>query len=78
MNDEVKKERKAYAMLRMISAIERAIGAPTPTEQDKAARWAAAWGAIGGIRSPGIRLRRDTLFKVPRDRRSKPRGEQGA
>ncbi|MFP5392315.1 MAG: hypothetical protein ACLGI6_12365 [Gammaproteobacteria bacterium] len=48
-------------MERMIAAIERAILADNATQQDKASRWAAAWGLLGGIRSPGIRLRRSVL-----------------
>lgn len=56
-----KNERKAYAMMRMAEAIGRAIDASTPAEKDKAARWAGAWGLVGGIRSPGVRLRRSVL-----------------
>lgn len=52
-----RQERKSYGMLRMSRAISRAIGAPTPCEQDKAIRWVAAWGLIGGIRSDTVRLR---------------------
>lgn len=61
MNPRKKKERKTYAMLRMVAAIGRAIHSPTSAEKDKAARWAAAWGVIGGIRTRGIRLRRSVL-----------------
>ncbi len=61
MKQRVRKERKIYAMLRMAQAIGRAIESPSSAEKDKAARWAAAWGVIGGIRSPGVRLRRDVL-----------------
>jgi hypothetical protein len=52
-----RQERKSYGMLRMSRAISRAMGAPTPCEQDKAIRWVAAWGLIGGIRSDTVRLR---------------------
>lgn len=52
-----RQERKSYGMLRMSRAISRAISAPTPSEQDKAIRWVAAWGLIGGIRSDTVRLR---------------------
>lgn len=69
MKPQVKKERKTYAMLRMTEAIGRAISSTHPADKDKAARWAAAWGVISGIRTPGIRLRRSVLV----DRRSKPR-----
>lgn len=48
-------------MMRMAGAIGRAIDADTTVEKDRAARWAAAWGLIGGIRSPGVRLRRSVL-----------------
>ena len=61
MKREIKIERKNYAMLRMISAISRAIDSDVPAEKDRAARWAAAWGALSGIRSPGVRLRRSVL-----------------
>ena len=53
----------------MASAIGRAIAADSPEEKDRAARWAAAWGVISGIRSPGIRLRRDVLLDGRRSRR---------
>lgn len=61
MKPGIKKERKSYAMLRMVAAIGRAIHSPTSVEKAKAARWAAAWGLIGGIHTRGIRLRRDVL-----------------
>lgn len=48
-------------MLRMIGAISRAISSTSPADKDRAARWAAAWGVISGIRSPGVRLRRNVL-----------------
>lgn len=41
----------------MSQAISRAITAPTPHEQDRAIRWVAVWGLIGGIRSDTVRLR---------------------
>jgi hypothetical protein len=53
----------------MAEAIGRAIECDTPQEQERAKRWAAAWGVVSGIRSSGIRLRRDVLF----DRRGKNR-----
>lgn len=61
MRRDIKIDRKNYAMLRMIAAISRAIDAEVPAEKDRAARWAAAWGALSGIRSPGVRLRRTVL-----------------
>ena len=57
-------------MQRMAEAIGRAIECDSPKEQERAKRWAAAWGVISGIRSSGIRLRRNVLF----DRRGKNRG----
>jgi len=69
-----RKEKKAYAMLRMVEALGRAIRSPSHAEKDKAARWAAAWGWLGGIRTRGIRLRRNSLFDVSQDRRRTPRG----
>lgn len=55
--------RKSYGMLRMSRAASRAISAPTPQEQDKAIRWVAAWGLIGGIRSDTVRLRNPELIQ---------------
>lgn len=69
MNHRIRDEKKAYAMLRMVEAIGRAIHAQSPIEKDRAARWAAAWGALGGIRSPGVRLRRNVLVDQRRSRR---------
>lgn len=70
MKQRINKERKSYAMLRMVEAIGRAIKSSAPADKDRAARWAAAWGVISGIRSPGIRLRRDVLCD---ERRRQPR-----
>lgn len=41
----------------MTLAIERAIKCPTEKEKERAARWAAAWGLLCGIRAKGVRLR---------------------
>lgn len=49
-------------MQRMGEAIGRAIECDSPQEQERAKRWAAAWGVVSGIRSTGVRLRRDVLF----------------
>lgn len=57
-----RQKRKSYGMLRMSRAISRAISAPTPLEQEKAIRWVAAWGLIGGIRSDTVRLRKPELI----------------
>lgn len=70
MNRTDRQGRKSYGMLRMSRAISRAISAPTPSEQDKAIRWVAAWGLIGGIRSNTVRLRNPELIQsepVPLD-----------
>ena len=61
MKQRVRKEKKNYAMMRMTEAIGRAIKSTSSADKDKAARWAAAWGVMSGIRSPGVRLRRDVL-----------------
>ena len=45
-------------------AIGRAIGAASSDEQARAIRWAAAWGLLFGIRSPGVRLRRPELVEA--------------
>ncbi len=69
-----KDARRAYSRERMIAAIERAIAASTDAQKEKAARWAAAWGALSGIRTPGIRLRRSVLADGSRpERRAVPR-----
>lgn len=69
MKHRIRKERKTYAMLRMAEAIRRAIGASADADKARAARWAAAWGVVSGIRSPGVRLRRSVLV----DKRRRPR-----
>ncbi|NHZ43149.1 hypothetical protein [Massilia aquatica] len=62
-----KKDRKGYGLSRMAKAIDRAIDASSDEEKARAARWVSAWGAISGIYTPGIRLRRTDLFKqLPR------------
>jgi len=61
MNPSLKLERKRYAMWRMAEAIRRAIRSTKPADKIQAARWAAAWGVVSGIRSPGVRLRRTVL-----------------
>ncbi|MGZ8341132.1 MAG: hypothetical protein ACXWU9_16295 [Telluria sp.] len=66
MNHRPKDERKQYAMQRMAEAIGRAIRSESPQEQERAKRWAAAWGVISGIRSSGVRLRRTVLFDTRR------------
>lgn len=75
MANHTKKDRKAYAMRRMAAAINRAIAAGSDAAKEQAARWATAWGALGGIRpgsfkTLGIRLRRSDLLG---DRRVQPR-----
>ena len=67
MSHRPRDQRKAYAMQRMAEAIGRAIRSDSAQEQERAKRWAAAWGVVSGIRSSGIRLRRSVLF----DRRGK-------
>jgi hypothetical protein len=64
--------RKSYAMQRMAQAIERAIQGGTSKEKERAARWAAAWGLLCGIRTPAVRLRRGEVADVvePRGRRA--------
>ena len=70
MKHQSRMERKRYAMARMVEAIGRAIKSTTPADKDRAARWAAAWGVVSGIRTRGIRLRRDVLSG---ERRRQPR-----
>ncbi len=47
----------------MGKAIGRAMAAATSEEQARGIRWAAAWGLLCGIRSPGVRLRRPQLLE---------------
>lgn len=56
-----RQQRKSYGMRRMGEAIGRAIEAGGGEQQARAIRWAAAWGLLCGIRSPGVRLRRSEL-----------------
>ena len=70
MKRQIRMERKRYAMARMAEAIGRAIKSTAPADKDRAARWAAAWGLVSGIRTRGIRLRRDVLSD---ERRRQPR-----
>ncbi|MGZ8321361.1 MAG: hypothetical protein ACXWVD_19850 [Telluria sp.] len=72
MKHRPKDQRKAYAMQRMATAIARAIRSESPIEQERAKRWAAAWGVISGIRSSGVRLRRSVLFDSRRGKRGGP------
>ncbi|RJG08377.1 hypothetical protein [Massilia cavernae] len=69
MNHRPKEERKAYTMHRTAEAIGRAIRSESPQDQERARRWAAAWGVVSGIRSSGVRLRRSVLFDARRTRR---------
>ncbi len=55
--------RKSYGMLRMSRAIGRAIACDASADKDRAIRWAAAWGLIGGIRSSQVRLRSAELLE---------------
>ena len=75
MKQRTQDQRKAYGTQRMLAAIERAIAAETDAEKERAARWASAWGALSGIRTPGLRLRRTTLLDPPVrvERRAHPR-----
>ena len=60
--------RKSYAMHRMALAIERAIQGATSKEKERAARWAAAWGLLCGIKTPAARLRRGDVGDEPEER----------
>lgn len=59
-----RQQRKSYAMQRMGRAIGRAMNATASEEQARAIRWAAAWGLLCGIRSPGVRLRNAELLEA--------------
>lgn len=69
MKQRFRKERKNYAMLRMVEAIGRAIDSDSDADKDRAARWAAAWGVVSGIRTAGVRLRRTVLADAKPERR---------
>jgi hypothetical protein len=70
MEQRIRKERKTYAMRRMVEAIGRAIASDSDADKARAARWATAWAALSGIRSAGLRVRRSDLII---ERRRKPR-----
>jgi hypothetical protein len=53
---------KPYAMRRMAIALERAIAARSPADQERASRWAAAWGFVAGIFGKGIRLKNSDVL----------------
>lgn len=57
--------RKSYAMHRMALAIKRAIEARTGKQKERAARWAAAWGLLCGIRTTRVRLRSSEVKPHP-------------
>ncbi|MES2900904.1 MAG: hypothetical protein V4723_14335 [Pseudomonadota bacterium] len=49
---------KLYAQQRMAAAIDRAITAGAVEAKERAARWAAAWGLLAGVKSKKVRLKR--------------------
>lgn len=62
MNRNFKLAKKSYAMQRMRIAIARAVSAGSQRQKATAARWAAAWGLLCGIYTPGVRLKRSDLL----------------
>ena len=56
--------RKSYAMHRMAAAIKRAIAAVTILEKDQAARWAAAWGLLCGIKTKPVSVKRSNVIRL--------------
>lgn len=58
MSSDSRIQRKSYAMQRMARALERAVRTATVKDKERAARWAAAWGMLCGIKSSAVRLRR--------------------
>lgn len=58
MNSNVRLKKKSYALRRMGVAIERAMHAGNERDKARAAKWAAAWGMLCGIKSAGMKLRR--------------------
>ena len=62
MKFTTRQQRKSYGMLRMSCAINRAMQARSDGDKDRAIRWAAAWGLIGGIRSDHVRLRKPEML----------------
>jgi hypothetical protein len=69
--------RKSYAMKRMANAIERAIHAESPSEKERSARWAAAWGLLCGINTNTARLRSSEVQEPPQfnNRRASDRAQ---
>jgi hypothetical protein len=58
MNGNTRLIRKSYAMQRMGLALARAVSAASSNQKTTAARWAAAWGLLCGIKTPGVYLKR--------------------
>lgn len=58
MIKQQKLQKKSYALQRMALSIDRAIAAPSRKAKERAARWAAAWGMLGGIKTRKVRLKR--------------------
>ena len=58
MTHQHKHHVKSYALQRMALAIDKAIVAQSRGAKERAARWAAAWGMLGGIRTEKVRLKR--------------------
>lgn len=54
-------------MRRMAAAIERAIAAVTINEKDMAARWAAAWGLLCGIKTKPVAVKRSDVIRLHGD-----------
>jgi len=63
MNGSTRLIRKSYAMQRMGMALARAVSAGAANQKSTAARWAAAWGLLCGIHTPGVNLRRGEVGK---------------
>lgn len=68
--------RKSYAMQRMGPAIARAISENSKTQKESAAKWAAAWGMLCGIHTPGVKLKgSDVLGGERKHRKVKRSGD---
>ena len=64
MNSNARLKKKSYALRRMGIAIERAMHAGNERDKARAAKWAAAWGMLCGIKSAGMKLKRSDAMQA--------------
>jgi len=70
MKSSLLNKRKLYAMRRMGVAIDRAVAERSSVAKEQAAKWAAAWGLLCGIKSRAVKLKRSRDVMLPEDMRN--------